>query len=502
MQVTRRKMLKNAGLAASSLAIRSSLLAQAEPLYLDNGSPTDETRLEWWKNAKFGLFLHWGLYSVAAGEWKGKPAPGAEYIMLDSRIPLKEYATLADQFNPTKFNADEWVRMAKSAGMGYLVITAKHHEGFAMFNSPSNDYNIVKRAPYGKDPMKYLAEACRKHGIKLGFYYSLGRDWADPDVPTDWPTKGARSNTWDFPDEDGKVFSRYFERKAKPQVRELLTQYGPVAIMWFDTPELIDADESRDLRSMIQQLQPACIVNDRIGNHMGDFATPEQKLEPAGDGRPWEACMTMAKHWGYVKDQSGYKSPEVLVRDLVSVVSRGGNLLLDIGPTPEGEFPPQSVERLHAIGRWMSINSQAILGSRTWEAARHLPPLAKREIPSAQPTGNGGVEKDAFNDATSQGIDPQICFTAKTDDVFLFAMSWTEPKIRVEGLTAQLLPVSRIKKLGTDEPITWHQDEAGLVIDMPKAHPTELPIFVFRLEAKCAPDGCAARTNREAALST
>lgn len=157
--------------------------------------PADTTSLSWFRNAKFGLFLHWGLYSQTAGDWKGHPAQGGEHFMLYERIPLKEYARIADNFNPTEFDARQWVETARKAGMRYVIITAKHHDGFAMYNSPSSSYNIVTCTPWGKDPMKELAEACRREGLKFGFYYSLGRDWEDPDVPTNWPVKAGRSNT-------------------------------------------------------------------------------------------------------------------------------------------------------------------------------------------------------------------------------------------------------------------------------------------------------------------
>ncbi|MDE1192739.1 MAG: alpha-L-fucosidase, partial [Arachidicoccus sp.] len=203
--------------------------------------------MQWWQDAKFGLFLHWGLYSVAGGDWNGHAYKGNEHFMLYEKIPWKVYgSTLAPQFNPVKFDADAWVKMAKNAGMKYVVITAKHHEGFAMFNSQSSDYNIVKMTPWGKDPMKMLAAACKKEGIRLCFYYSLGRDWQDPNVPTNWPVKGGRSNTWDFPDEDKKDFTKYFHRKVLPQIRELLTQYGRVGVLWFDTPELIPKNDSEE----------------------------------------------------------------------------------------------------------------------------------------------------------------------------------------------------------------------------------------------------------------
>ena len=201
--------------------------------------PVNPQSMEWFQNAKFGMFIHWGLYSQTAGDWKGRKAKGGAHMMLQERIPLKEYALIANDFNPTEFNAEQWAKTAKNAGMKYMVITSKHHDGFAMYDSECSDYNIVKRTPYGKDPMKELVAACRKEGLKFGFYYSLGRDWEDPDVPTNWPTKGGRSNTWDYPDEDSKNLSAYIERKVKPQLRELLTHYGKIDIIWFDTPELV-----------------------------------------------------------------------------------------------------------------------------------------------------------------------------------------------------------------------------------------------------------------------
>jgi alpha-L-fucosidase len=443
--------------------------------------------MRWWRAAKFGLFLHWGLYSVAAGEWKGKPVVGAEHFMLYERIPLKEYATLADHFDPTKFDAEAWVRYALAAGMQYLVITVKHHEGFAMYDSPSSDYNIVKRTPYKRDPMKALSAACHKYGLRFGFYYSLGRDWADPDVPTNWPTKGGRSNTWDFPDEDSKVLSRYFYRKAKPQVRELLTQYGAVDIMWFDTPELISVDESVELKSMIRQLQPACIINSRIGNHLGDYEVAEQNLKRPDDSKPWEACMTMSRHWGYFRHETGYKSPEVLVRDLILVVSEGGNLLLDIGPSPEGEFPPQSVERLQVIGEWMKVNSDAVYGTQPWIVERETPQTALPTETAAKthPVVSAAVGKDAIHDTTSQSTAPELRFTQKDCSLYLFAVSWHDAVVTSRSLSSRQFKIESVEMLGSSAPLVWQQDDADMTIHMPAGYETApLPIYVFRITGK------------------
>lgn len=286
---------------------------------------TTEDNLHWFKDAKFGLFIHWGLYSQTAGEWKGHPTEGGEHFMLYERIPLKEYATIAKDFNPVKFDAKKWVRAAKHAGMKYLVYTTKHHDGFAMYNSACSDYNIVKCTPFAKDPLKELAEVCKKEGIKLGLYYSLGRDWEDPDVPTNWPVKAGRSNTWDYPDEDSKQLPAYIERKVKPQLKELLTNYGEIAVIWFDTPELVTRQQSKELRELIHSLQPGCLINSRIGNGLGDYSIIEQKLSNSINNKPWEACLTMGKNWGYNRYDTVYKKPDILIRNFVDIVSTGLN---------------------------------------------------------------------------------------------------------------------------------------------------------------------------------
>lgn len=316
-------------------------------------------RLEWWSEARFGLFIHWGLYAQDGCHWKGQDGI-SEHMMQHLKIPLAEYAKIANDFNPAKFDAGEWVRIAKDAGMKYVIITAKHHDGFAMFDSPSSDYNIVARTPFKRDPVKELAEACRRQGLKFGVYYSLGRDWQDPDVPT---RNGYRSNTWDYPDEAKKDFRKYFERKVKPQVQELLTQYGPIAVLWFDTPEEIPKDESLELTGLIHRLQPDCIINQRVGNRFGDYRVAEQKIPESGFSDPWETCMTLNRHWGYYKGDEDWKPTETLIRHLIDIASKGGNFLLNVGPTGEGVIPAGSAGRLHEIGAWLKVNGGAIYGT-------------------------------------------------------------------------------------------------------------------------------------------
>jgi alpha-L-fucosidase len=315
--------------------------------------------MTWWREARFGMFIHWGLYAQDGCFWKGQDGK-SEHMMRHLKIPIAEYEKVAGDFNPATFKADEWVRIAKDGGMKYMIITAKHHDGFAMYDSQCDNYDIVARTSFKRDPIKELAAACQAQGLRFGVYYSLGRDWHDPDVPT---RDGYRSNTWDFPDEDKKVFTRYFGRKVKPQVKELLSYYGPIAVMWFDTPEKISKAQSEELVALIHKLQPACVINARVGNRLGDYAVQEQNIPDQGDPKPWETCMTLNGHWGYHKMDTKWKSTETLVRNLLNIASKGGNLLLNVGPTGEGIIPAPSIERLHEVGEWTHVNAEAVCGS-------------------------------------------------------------------------------------------------------------------------------------------
>ncbi|MCI0388988.1 MAG: alpha-L-fucosidase [Acidobacteria bacterium] len=325
-----------------------------------------EKRLQWWREARYGMFIHWGLYAVPAGEWKGKLVPGiGEWIMNRAKIPVPEYEQLAKQFNPVKFNADEWVTVAKNAGMKYIVITSKHHDGFAIYGSKVSKYNIVDATPFKRDPLKELAVACQKAGIKLCFYYSHAQDWHDPD---------AAGNNWDFPDEKKKNFARYFEEKCKPQVRELLTNYGPIGLMWFDTPRVITKEQSEELTALVHQLQPDCLVSGRVGHGAGDYdSVGDNQISVGLIKRDWESPVTLNDTWGYKKDDDNWKSPTVLIRQMAQIVSRGGNYLLNVGPTAEGIIPQPSIDRLAEVGRWMKNNGEAIYGNGSSPFPYELP---------------------------------------------------------------------------------------------------------------------------------
>ncbi|HEX3000305.1 MAG TPA: alpha-L-fucosidase, partial [Armatimonadota bacterium] len=319
--------------------------------------------LAWWREARFGMFIHWGLYALPAGEWQGKPSPGlGEWIMHNVHIPIAEYEKLAQSFNPVRFDARAWARLAKRAGMKYLVITAKHHDGFTMFHSPSNGYNIVDATPFGRDVMQELAAACHDEGIRLCFYYSQAQDWHAPGGAGHW--EEADGAQWYDQQTEPEAFARYLEEKVKPQLAELLTQYGSIGLIWFDTPVVITAEQSMMLKEWVHSLQPDCLVSGRVGHDVGDYGSLGDNQIPRGplEG-DWETPATLNDTWGYRKDDHHWKSTRDLLTLLTDLASKGVNYLLNVGPTAMGEIPEESIRRLEEIGAWMDVNGEAIYGA-------------------------------------------------------------------------------------------------------------------------------------------
>jgi alpha-L-fucosidase len=324
-----------------------------------------DKRMAWWRDARFGMFIHWGVYSVPAGTWNGQPVPSnGEWIMCNAKIPVLDYAKLPAQFNPVKFDADQFVATAKNAGMKYMVITAKHHDGFAMFHSKVSPYNIYDATPFKRDPLQELAAACHKQNMPLGFYYSQAQDWHQPGG-------AAIGGHWDKA-QDGDM-DKYIDEIAVPQVKELLTNYGPLAILWWDTPQDMTPERAAKFLPLLK-IQPGIITNNRLGGgDIGDTETPEQFIPPTGyPGRDWETCMTLNDTWGYKSDDNGWKPTETLVRNLIDIASKGGNYLLNVGPTSEGVIPQPSVDRLAEVGQWMKVNGEAIYGTSA-SAFKKLP---------------------------------------------------------------------------------------------------------------------------------
>jgi alpha-L-fucosidase len=388
MNLTRRTFAAAAAAAAFLLApsLAHAQLEGSKPIEAaakhpvpdiqDTETPAQrDARMAWWRDARFGMFIHWGLYSIPAGTWDGQRIPEiGEWIMNNASIPVADYKALAPKFNPTGFSAHTIVSLAKSAGMKYIVITAKHHDGFAMFDSKANPFNIVDATPFHRDPLKELAEECRKQGIKLGFYYSQDQDWTAPGAAALKPGPAAMKTGkhqpptyhWDPAAQDGD-FATYLHTKAIPQLKELLTNYGEFpAVIWFDTPT---KDMTPQLASEIVALlnqYPKLIWNNRLGGgYPGDTETPEQYIPANGyPGRDWEACMTMNDTWGYKSYDTDFKSTETILRNLIDISSKGGNYLLNIGPDSHGIVPPPEVERLQQVGKWVAVNGEAIYGTK------------------------------------------------------------------------------------------------------------------------------------------
>jgi alpha-L-fucosidase len=345
-----------------------------------------DQRMRWWREARFGMFIHWGLYAVPAGEYNGQRSDRiGEWIMEWANIPRADYEKFTAQFNPVKFDAREWVRIARDAGMKYIVITSKHHDGFSLYNSTVSNYDIVDSTPYKKDPIKALALEAKRQGLKFCFYYSI-LDWHYPAAYTDAPGKDptAGSRTTRLKPGGKEEYLKYM----KTQLRELIVNYDP-AVLWFDGEwqDWWTEEDGQALYAYVRGLKPGIIINNRVGRgregmkglsktdrtYAGDFGTPEQQIPANGlPGVDWESCMTMNTTWGFKFYDDKWKSPEVIIRNLVDIASKGGNYLLNVGPTAEGLIPGPSVERLAAVGRWMRVNGDSIYGSTASPFATQL----------------------------------------------------------------------------------------------------------------------------------
>lgn len=320
----------------------------------------DKPDMTWWRNARYGMFIHWGLYAIPAGSWNGRVSGSSEWIMNRAQIPVAEYERLAAEFNPVEFSAEGIVGLARDAGMKYLVITAKHHDGFALFKSNASNYNVVDATPFKRDIIGELAEACSSQGIRFGVYYSQAQDWHHPD---------AAGNSWDWPDDHQKDFQRFLDDLVYPQVDELLSNYGPMSVLWFDTPNTITAEQSRHLLAFVREKQPECIVNSRLGpgggSEWGDFVSlrdnevPTLPLTENG-----ETCATLNGNWGYCATDGNWKSPAEVARTLADVAAKNANYLLNIGPDHLGRVPAQSAEILREAGEWLRVNGDSIYNTQ------------------------------------------------------------------------------------------------------------------------------------------
>ena len=426
-----------------------------------------DARMGWWREARFGLFIHWGVYSVPAGIshgvpvtsfYKGKPSvPLGEWIMYHAKIPVAEYKDFAKQFTAEKFDPAMIVRAAKAAGMEYIVFTTKHHDGFAMFDTKVNDWSIVRSSPYGKDPLKALADECRKQGIRLGFYYSQAQDWVN---------KGAAWHhaKWDKAQEGS--MDDYIEKTCIPQLRELLSNYGPdtPAVVWWDTPHDITQEQAARIEGVVQELRPGLIQNNRLGGGFtGDTETPEQYIPDGGyPGRDWESCMTMNDTWGFKKDDHNWKSAPAILFNLIDVVSKGGNFLLNIGPDARGVVPQPSLDCLDVLAKWMKVNSESIHGAGN--------------SCFGQEYGGAAKEIDGYGvERKSNGSKAWRC-TTKKGKIYLHIFQWPGDQFEFVGVKTKVTKAYLLADRGRSLPVS--QSGTKVSLGLPKNAPDAIASVV------------------------
>jgi alpha-L-fucosidase len=408
-----------------------------------------EKRLAWFHQAKYGLFINWGLYSIPAGEWKGKPYGGiGEWIMHQAKIPVKEYEQLARQFNPQKFNADEWAQLAVDAGMKYLVFDCKHHDGFALYRSRVSAYNCYDATPWRRDPFQELQAACVKRGIKLCFYYSQATDWHEPN--------GA-NNEWDFKPNTQKDFDQYLRDKSLPQVKELLTGYGPIGLIWFDVPSLMTPERSKQFVDLVRSLQPDTLINSRLGagglhdyQSRGDNEIPNLVTPGA-----WETAATINDTWGYKRNDHRWKTPADICFKLVDIVSKGGNYLLNVGPDGDGFIPQPSQDNLRTVGTWLKLHGEAVYGAGRTPFGDEL----GQAVPAAAGKRPGFAPKRDWRCTTQPG------------KLYFHLFTWPGERFAVDGVKAK---AAKAYLLADRTPLAVTQDAGKLTISLPAAAPQQL----------------------------
>jgi len=443
-------------------------------------SDSKEKTIQQFNHDKFGMFIHWGLYAIPGGVWKGKTMEEmrrpfvAEWVQHAAEVPRAEYAQLATQFNPTDFDAESIVKLAKAAGMKYLVITSKHHDGFAMYDSPCSKFDIMDATPFKHDVVRELYNACKKFGIDFGLYYSHNIDWADGSDGQYYATKKVNDaegketrsfgcNLWD---PSPNTFDEYLKNKAFPQVKEIMTQYPGMKQIWYDMAALMKPEQSYKFYKAVYDIQPEIIVNERVGNGFGDFDIPGDNKIPANPdeiSKPWQTVGTLNNSWGYKSYDHDWKSVKELIFWLTEIVSKGGNYMLNIGPDGKGNVPQPCIDNLLTLGKWVDINGEAIYGTTRWKMSHEGPTYLKME-------GTNAREKEKIKvEFTPQ----DFWFTKKNDVVYAIAIEYPDENVAVVTAlnTSSGHKIKSVNMLGYNKPLSFEQKEDGLTVILPDVKP-------------------------------
>jgi alpha-L-fucosidase len=452
-----------------------------------------------YNDLKFGMFIHWGVYSKLGGVWKGEkiipetrnPKFGAspeswlqgEWIMFCARIPREEYRAIAQTFNPVGFDAESWVKLAKEAGMRYIVAMPKHHDGFSMYHSKVTNYNIYDLTAFKRDPIEEIYKACQKYGLRMGLYYSHSIDWMDggdggeAQRAKDEPgyTDAYAINHYD---PSSVKFEDYIEQKAKPQVREILKKFPNLVEIWYDYPRNMNWRQSFDFYKLAYDIQPGCLVNSRVGNDLGDFLNAgdnEIPTEINSKYKTWETPGTLNNTWGYKSYDTDWKSLDEMLFWIVEIASKGGNYLLNVGPDGNGVIPEASVKILKEIGAWMKVNGEAIYGTNKWGTTKEGP--TKPEMKSTTSRKENG-----FNSTFTA---EDFWFTARKNSVYVISLVPPEKnKVMVRSLFNFRQQINGIKLLGVNEPLKWEVSGDKLNIALPSESKNYSHGFVLKVELK------------------
>lgn len=443
-----------------------------------------ESLYEEYNALKFGMFIHWGAYSSLGGVWQGKQIRGlGEWIMYHGQIPREDYKGVCRNFNPVGFYAEEWVKLAKEAGMKYIVAMPKHHDGFALYHSTVSDYNIYDLSPFKRDPIEEIYKACQKHGIRMGIYYSHSIDWMDggdagvsqakKSNPQHTDIYGA--NTWD---PSPATYDEYIENKAKPQMREILTKYPDLVEIWYDFPRFMNLRQSYEFYKLAYDYQPKCLINSRVGNDLGDMLTAGDNEIPININskyKTWETPGTLNDTWGYKSYDKNWKSHIEMLFWIAEIASKGGNYLLNIGPDGNGVIPEESIKILKGIGAWMRINGEAIYGTGKWTTIKEGP--TKIEMKSTTDRAN---KKFEFSFTPED-----YWFTAKGNYVYVISLTTqVQETISVKSLINCIRKIKSIKVLGMNESLKWQASGDKVDISLPEKRKTDEPGFVLKVELR------------------